>query len=127
MSVATHGDGFLVAWPEYPAGRVSWATVSEGGTAGLPHTIEAQGIEAASRPGGYLLLYGMDPLRARPLDAHGDPSGPELVIASDASAPAFAGGTLVYQRDTDILPQPRWRVFLRELDETGGRRRVSRH
>jgi hypothetical protein len=125
-SVAAHGDGFVVAWPESPAGRASWATVSEGGTVGLPHTVESNTIRVAARPGGYLLLYGADPLRARPLDPNGDPSGPETVIANDAWAPAFAGGTLVYHRDTDLLPESRWRVFLRELDETGGRRRALR-
>lgn len=127
-SVAAHREGFLVAWPNsYSASLVSWVPVSEGGTPGSPHTIEASSVTAAPRPGGYLLLYGNHPLRARTLDPQGNPTGPEIVIAEDAGGPAFAGRTLAYHRDTDILSEARWRVFLREVEERPARRRTLRH
>jgi hypothetical protein len=126
VSVATHGDGFLVAWAEHPAGRALWTTVSEGGTVGQPRAIESRTIDIAARPGGYLLLYGKDPLLAQTLDGEGNPSGPTSVIAQDAAEPSFVRGTIVYQRDTDILSRPRWQVFLQEIEETPARRRATR-
>ncbi len=126
-SVAAQADGFLAAWLEVPYAtqRVFWTPISEGGTVGLERAMDANAIRVASRPGGYLLMVGTDPLRVRTIDRNGDFTGPEVPIASDAATPAFAGDTLVYMRDADILPRPRWRVFLRELD-LGGRRRVMR-
>jgi hypothetical protein len=126
-SVATAGDGFVVAWPhDGPGSASSWASVSEGGTVGLPHTIESRTIDVAARTTGYLLLYGTNPLVARTLDREGNPNGPEVVIAEDASEPAFSRGVLVYQRDVDILSQPRWQAFRREIVEPP-RRRAMRH
>jgi len=126
VSVAAHGDGFLVAWAEHPAGRALWATVSEGGTVGAPRAAESRTIDVAAREGGYLLLQGKDPLLAQTLDGEGNPSGPATVIAQDAAEPSFVPGAIVYQRDTDILSHPRWQLFLQEIEETPARRRAMR-
>jgi hypothetical protein len=122
-SVAANGDGFLAGWTGQDASF--WTRISEAGTVEPARSIEANTIRVAPN----LLMYGTDPLRVRAVDADGSYTGPELAIAPDAYEPAFAGGTLVYTRNTDILPQPRWRVFLRNLEETSerGRRRVTRH
>lgn len=127
-SVAAHDHGFLAGLSSYPPAFASYVAVSEGGTVGFPRPVQASAVTVAPWPGGYLLLYGTDPLRARTLDSQGNPTGAAIVIASDAGGPALAGNTLVYQRDTDVLSQPRMRVFLRELTEeaTTTRRRATR-
>lgn len=132
-AVASNGTNFLVAWYDryssHPIETIGRATVTESGTVtpkpAIPVEPVPDGLETpavAARANGYVLLFGMSPLRALPVDEDGDDDGAEIAIAMNAANPAAAGGVIVYQRDTASLNQARWRVFTRTLSESRRRR-----
>ena len=116
-SVASNGNGFLVTWSSQRA------AVSDGGTVGTRIETPGDFTVVGARGDGYVLLtQSSGTLTATPLDAEGETSGEPVVLAHHTTHPALAGSTVVYQRDTAELVQPRWRVFRRTLSEVLRRR-----
>jgi len=118
-SVASNGDGFLVAWSN---GRVP---VSETGTVGAPVASPEPATAGAWRD-GYVLLSSSGTLTATPLDAQGVVVGEPVLLARDAASAELSGSTVIYQRDAAGLDRPRWQVFTRELSASPPRRRAMR-
>jgi hypothetical protein len=140
-AVASNGTSFLVAayhhYSPFPirAFAVTHAMVSELGTVTgksafnlgiMPEGVEVPAVGARSN-GGYVVAYGTSELRLQALNAEGNRENTNLFVARRAGLAAFAGGTIVYQRDTARFADPRWKLFARTLSEIGPmRRRTTR-
>jgi hypothetical protein len=139
--VASNGTSFLVAayhhYSPFPirAFSVTHALVSElgtvTGTSAFNLGIMQEGVDVpavgARSNGGYVVAYGTSELRLQALNAEGNHERTNLFVARRAGLAAFAGGTIVYQRNTAKFADPRWKLFARPLSEIGEmRRRTTR-